>query len=238
MLRFDEFVSLGGSCGTKYQIELNGFRRDHPAGSVDEFQQLLYSRQAPSLRGRSRHFFDWIVTPLSSMVRLVATDFRGVFQRKNLVITGRRAVVRDRVLGLSFMHDFQAAGPVLTEAELGRQFKFQRERYLYFRDKFLALARSDKRVMYLIAVSPTTPFFALTGFHDVMTARHPRHRYVLVAVRPSGAPDVAQDRVIIRKRTRREIRCEIHDTVDKPAGEAWSFDDTAWQCLLDRFDWA
>ncbi len=237
MRRFDHFISLGGTCGAKYQIGLNGFRRDRPAGAIDEYEDLLYGRKTADIRGRSTHFFDWIVSPFPSVVRLIATRFECVFERENLEITGQGSVVRDRAFDLRFFHDFHGAGPVLTPRELNAQYRHQRSKFMYYRDKFLKLLRSDERVLYVVSLPPRYRLAELASFHEALAAHHPRHRYVLLAVRHSRAAALQTRLTRLRRETRREIVCEVTTASPKPARDRWSFNDAAWQSVLNRYGW-
>jgi hypothetical protein len=238
MRRFDHFISLGRTCGTKYQIALNGFRRDRPSGSLADFDRHLHSRAATAtqVRGRSSHFFDWFVTPFPSAVRLIATGFAHVCERRNLVITGNGNVVHDRGCDVYYYHEFQRSGAVLTERELDAQYAQQRAKLMHYRQKFQKLLRSDARVLYVVGLPVKHRLDVLEKFHEAMAAQHPRHRYVLLCVRHSSAQRVRR-RPLLLHSGRRQIVWDVTSDIDKPPADQWSFNDGPWQEVLDGYGW-
>jgi hypothetical protein len=237
MRHFDDLISLGPSCGVKYQIALNGFRRDQPDIMRGHFRAVHATHKHLYRRGSSTHFFDWLVSPFPSVVRLIDRDFAGAFQRRNLEVTGDRNIVLDRSSGLFYYHAFERHGDKLSEREVDLQYPKQRAKHRHCREKLRALLRSDARVLYVVGLSPQQSLVDVQPWHEVLKRHHPRHRYVLLCVRSSWSREVVRQSIVVRHEGRRELLCDITAVNEKPALDSWQFNDGPWQQLLDRFDW-
>lgn len=232
---FDELVSLGRSCGVKYQIALNGFRRDQPGIMPAHFSSVRLTHKHLYPRGSSGQLFDWLVTPFSSVTRLIDSDFAQLFERRNLEITGDGNVVRDRVSGLLHYHEFRRTGIRLTAQDIDRQYPSQRARLMHYRDKFRSMLNGSARILYVALLAPDQRLIDVEPFHSVLNARHPRHRYMLLCVRQSPAAPLRPPR--IERCGARQLICELTTDNRKPAIDEWQFDDGPWQALLDQFAW-
>jgi hypothetical protein len=79
--RYERLISLGRHCRTAYQIRrLTG----------DE----------------TAFYFDWLRTPHSGLVQVLRSDFKGTFEKQNLVLTEGGTLVTDLSNGIGFRHIF------------------------------------------------------------------------------------------------------------------------------------
>ena len=102
------FISLGGDCQPAQQIRHNA--------------------------RLTKHFFDWLTVPVSSVTRLVETDFARFLRAEDLVPDQddrRLYKVIDRFNGMEFSHDFKSFDE--------NNIKAVQARYGYLADKFLSL---------------------------------------------------------------------------------------------------
>ena len=191
MLRF---ISLGADCQPAQQIQKNG--------------------------RREKHFFDWLSTPINSVIRLIENDFEHYLRLEDLVPDQDRHKlykVTDKYNQIDFAHDFEAFDE--------RNIKAVQARYEYLADKFRSLfddATEDPpffvRRWHPID-GPENEGLALQ-LHRALRAR--RHDIRLLYLHNDGS--------------RKEIVLENYRSafLAQPF-EGWEGDSIAWSYLLNEF---
>jgi hypothetical protein len=118
---YDAFISLGGSCQTAHQLEVNKLK-------------------GPTLP------FDWVVSPFSSVHTLIANDFADLLEKENLTLVQDDEVgwyVHDEKYRIRFLHDFP------LDLDFMRAYDAVRSKYERRSKRLLELLNTSRRVLLI-----------------------------------------------------------------------------------------
>jgi hypothetical protein len=179
---FDAYISLGDNC---------------EAGL--EFTRIGYAESS---------FFRFTSSLFESTYRLIDNDFGGIYRKENLVPVGEGVpMVRDVEYDIVFHSNLPhrkdpdtpqcrlIAGSVLDEIHAGEMSKIR-----HFIDKWNALTRSDREVLYFVKL-PEGPGRILAGrLLDLFSRKYPGHRFTLLFLQTEDRrePDWGLPRVLNR----------------------------------------
>lgn len=193
---YDYYVSLGYNCEVAFQ-----------------FRRVL---------GRDvAYMFNWMVTPLDSLHRIVANDFEGSFLKENIEVTADPDMLLDRAYGIRFHSPFRK--------ELGRDLSGPRFEALYeqfqgkialFKERFRGLAASRHRVLYVVKTDEERARERLAAFRDLMRTRWPEHDFEILALQLRGKEEPAWPEPRLHNRYMRRFA----PTSDAPDGHLASWD--------------
>jgi len=148
-MKFDIAISIGRNCQSRYQISRTLYIRKH---GTDSGFFLGNNRNTSNDFGT--HFFDWSVTPVDGLIKILDSDFKGVFRIENLDVTNRnngKAQVIDRLTGLKYLHDFPYGkqGTINSE-ELPFYYPRVKEKYDYLVGKTKRLLASNNNILFVL----------------------------------------------------------------------------------------
>jgi hypothetical protein len=212
---FRAVVSLGGLCQVAYQVEHRfGFRVSSP--------------------------FDWLVTPLSAVERILADDGAGFGREVTVLFDGGTAVCRR--YGVAYHHDFPRTDDykAIVSAEAleacGAKHRHKLGRlaaYLEGRPKtlFVRLAGHHDTAAPLPYVADPRPTTTadLNGLCEVLARRFPGLEFALLFVYYEAytTVDLGSGRLDPRVTVATLPACDI---------ALWQGETEAWAALFDRFD--
>lgn len=192
-MTFQHYVSLGGYCEVAHQI-----------------RRRWGTKKA--------HFFDWLVTPFPGLMKILESDFDGVFLRENLRLDPRTHSVVDAANGLAFHHEFtrNELGHV-TDDIIDRKYKVSRAKMQFLIDRWRGVTRGSDPTLYVL-VSNEHPDDILR-LQALMRGKYPGHDFTLLWARRPGAPGLET-----------EVDGLIQAIVPgAPAGPTeWQGDNAAW----------
>ena len=191
MLRF---ISLGADCQPAQQILKNGLRE--------------------------KHFFDWLSSPIGSVIRLIESDFDRYLRTEDLVPDqdGHKLYkVVDKYNNINFAHDFEAFDEKNIVAVQAR--------YQYLADKF--------RSLYDISAEDA-PFF-VRRWHPVDGAENEGLALQLYKALRARRQDI-QLLYLHNDKSRGEVVLGNYRSAFLPQPtEGWEGDSTAWSYFLNEF---
>lgn len=194
---YSRVVSLGHYCVTRYQIK----------------------RQIG--RGPGTLIFDWQTTPPDTLLEYFRRDFRGFFEKEDLVITPSGEVFND-AFKTWHPHEFGEEHQT-TQEILDREYANARSRHDYLCEKFRNNLKLDGPVLYVIAA-----FLSDTMTEELIShlGRHKGHRFHLAMISSDTTNNPTP---------RREITAiEIDPSIPKPEKNRWEGNDAEWTRAFNR----
>jgi hypothetical protein len=136
---FDKILSLGPNCEARINIRRIGAKRHN-------LRRRFSEQQAPSGP------FDWQITPENCLLDYFRNDFRGMFEREDLIDKG--GCVHNMRTGTVHPHEFEL-GPAPPD-RIGRRYQAARERHDYLCEKLRQTLSDDSRTLFVMsrALSP------------------------------------------------------------------------------------
>jgi hypothetical protein len=216
-----EPISLGYSCEVKYQTARALFSRKFPDGTEEDFRRMLMTPEYGQ-RNFERHIFDWQITPFAAVLEYLESDFRGVFERRDLHVEDGEVV--HRRLKTRHPHDFHAVDGVLDEAAIDAGYAHARGKFDHLAAKFRAhLLRPGP---FLYVCKEIRIYDEAVRLTQLLRARSPDHAFRLLFVGYDGEDqmlDALKDEV---------FKAWIPAIADKPAGREWEGDNARWDQIL------
>lgn len=162
--RYRHCISLGTGCQTAYHLRLR-------------------------LGCSEAHFFDWLVTPVPALLRLVEGGFSGLFDRADdfvslLAQTDQKPgmlhePLRHRPLDILFYHDF---APGLARSDLGEV----REKYRFLATRWKAAVAEGGPILFVRHLVEPAEAVQIV---ELMRRCYPELDFMLLAVRETDAPE-------------------------------------------------
>jgi hypothetical protein len=144
-----EAISLGFACEVKYQLSRNLYFRQHPTGSEWDFRAMLMTPDYGS-RPFERHIFDWQITPFEAVLAYLEADFRGVFEREDLVwAADGSGEVEHRRLKTRHPHDFKPVDGAHDGRAIDLQYEAARAKFEHLAGKFRDLIRQKGAQLFV-----------------------------------------------------------------------------------------
>lgn len=220
---FDAMVSLGKGCRPAYQIARSHLRRSAPELTLDQINRAVWRRERTAFP-RGAFFFDWLITPFPALIRCIAEDFAGVFDRSALAVAEHGLVAnRDEIV---FFHAFPKGADGRVEPEsLDALYPKLRAKFDHLAAKTLRVFMGRRRVLYIRAGADPREAGLIA---NAIARRHPRHRFHVLQFVETAAPKG------FLVRGRRASVVEVDSRVDKPREREWQGNDEAWGAILDR----
>ncbi len=173
---YDNYVSLGSNCEPAFQL------------------RRLLGRDAA-------FFFNWLVTPLDTLVAVIASDFAGVYAKENLQPTADAGMVLDVGSGLKFHSAFRKElGRNLSGPRFDELYAESAAKYAMLAERFRTLARSTSRVAYLVKTADAEARAKTVMLRDVLSDRYPDHDFTLVVLQTSDREEADWGEARIRNR--------------------------------------
>jgi hypothetical protein len=152
---FDEYISLGDRCEVAFQ-----FRR-------------VLGRDSSS-------FFSWNITPLPTLIRLLETNFEGIFELENL--EAGEYLVYDKAARFHFHLQGEGRKSNVHPAFPGDVAR-HRDKARYLIDKLFSDAKSGKRVAYFYRANTNDDVRAgMLRVRDLLAALHGGINFALIVV--------------------------------------------------------
>lgn len=149
---YDNYVSLGRNCEVAFQ-----------------FRRLLGKDVA--------YYFNWLWTPLNSLVHIINNDFAGVFEKDQLEAT-QGGMVLDRAYGIKYHSPFwKELGTDLSGARFHELHAQAMSKIELFKHRFRTLGQSPKKVLYFITTAELDARERAAEVRDILAARYPRHDF-------------------------------------------------------------
>ena len=154
---FDLAISLGINCQCRYHIARQLYARAHSSTKGFTMDELNITGKDSDY---GSFFFDWSVSPLASVIKLLNNGFDQVLQRKNLTIKAIDSdanTVVDTFTNFEYPHTFtHKLGKIThTEAMIDKHYPQVKEKYTYLKNKTLTALHSNKNLLFvLLADSP------------------------------------------------------------------------------------
>jgi hypothetical protein len=169
---YDNYVSLGRNCEVAFQ-----------------FRRLLGKDVAC--------YFNWLWTPLTSLVRIIDNDFAGAFEKDHLEATQDKMVL-DHVYGIKYHSPFwKELGTELSGARFHELHTQALGKIELFKNRFRTLANSKKNVLYFITTTELDARERAAELRDILVARYPHHdfRVLVLMTEDRREADWAEDRI-------------------------------------------
>lgn len=142
-MKFDIAISLGMNCQSRYNILRTIYLREN--NSLDGFV-LGVGVKSPNDYGT--FFFDWCITPISSLIFILENEFSNVLEYNNLEI---KAGVLDKETGCLYPHFIPGiSSNELTEDILYNEYPVISKKYQYLIQKTLLEMKSQNRKLYVL----------------------------------------------------------------------------------------
>lgn len=196
ILQFHRIISLGRACDIAYQI-----------------RRVFNQAEA--------YPFDWLVTPMSGLIKVIQSDFDGFIDADHLEIRDNRVVNQES--NIVFFHDFEEQQiPTFKQALPQVMDKYKRRI-----ERWRTVVNSGNPILF-VKGSNDTSLGVITEdqarlIYDTLTQAYP-HCDVHLLCQNVPEAGIAPQRI-------GNIRI---DNVRKPASAAWSGDDAAWSEMLTR----
>jgi hypothetical protein len=112
MESFDKIISLGNTCVPAEQIRCKYFKDKTSVQFYDS--KLFLSNEYP----HGSFLFDWLQCPVQSLIKVLESDFEGIFELDDMQIGKRigskRCVARNHKYGINFPHLATGGRPKIT----------------------------------------------------------------------------------------------------------------------------
>lgn len=132
---FSVAISLGVDCRVKYQIARYQYENLGDRKPAQSFNKVL-STGGGAASPEGTFFFDWFVTPPSSVARLLECRFEGFFERQNLEINSNGYVV-DGLYNVTLPHAFHKKNGKVSVEALDAGFDDESRKMKYLAEKTL-----------------------------------------------------------------------------------------------------
>jgi len=201
-------ISLGRTCRPAHQIRMSK-RRRHAAGF--------------GFFPGGSYYFDWLLSPLASVVACIETDFATAFRAADMHLDEEQRAVDG--IGIVYFHNFTGENGRTTMETIRAEYETQRQKMSYLATKTLGALRSCRRVLY-VTVEPDLE--AISSLVRVIRARHSQHEFMVLSVAKCDRP---------RGLVHQDEWCALHEIADipsKPPHDDWRGNDRDWAWILDR----
>ena len=173
---YDNYISLGSNCEVGFQL------------------RRWLGRDVAT-------FFNWLVTPLDALVKVIEADFAGVYAKENLRPTGDEEMIFDAGSGLKFHSAFRKElGRNLSGPRFDELYAESAAKYAMLAQRFRTLAQSSNRVAYLVKTTDEEARHKTMAVHDVLKAHYPDHNFTLVALQTSDREEADWGEANVRNR--------------------------------------
>lgn len=158
---YDHYISLGVNCEAAFN-----------------FRRILGKDIA--------YYFNWLVTPLSSLHQILENDFKNDFLKENLYYKGNQiSMVTDRAYDISHHSPFKNIGGDLSGEEFDVLYKSQVEKLDLFKKRFFTLTNSKLKVLYFIKTSEDNAKEKSIGIKNLIQNKFPNHNFDIVVLQES-----------------------------------------------------
>ncbi|MGQ8366925.1 DUF1796 family putative cysteine peptidase [Glaciecola sp. 1036] len=144
-MKFDKAVSLGLNCQCRYNISRILLNRT-------KLKKDNVSTKDPYDYGT--HFFDWSVSPLDSVIKILNSDFQNTFMLENLKLVPlneNEQTVLDQGSGCEYPHIFEKTKfGNCSRKDLERDFEKAKQKIDPLVDKTKALLSSNERALFVV----------------------------------------------------------------------------------------
>jgi hypothetical protein len=201
-MAFKHYISLGSYCETAFQIR----RRRNVTQA---------------------HFFDWLVTPLESLMLVLENDFEGVFERENIHPTKDGQSVVDTSNGLLFHHEFTRNDQgLVTEEVIGREYRIKQAKVQFLIDRWREIAGGSDPVLYVF-LGDGAPS-QIQDLRNLIRRKYPALDFRLLWARRPGSPGFDNESEGI-------IQTVVVPAVVPPGSPIqWQGDDASWDAAFDE----
>jgi hypothetical protein len=217
-----EPISLGYGCEVKYQLSRVLFARKFPDGNADDLRRMLMTPEYGQ-RTFERHIFDWQITPFTTVLEYLESDFQGVFEREDLYVDD--GVVTHRRLGTRHPHDFHPVDGVLDAAAIDAGYAAARSKFEHLATKFRALLLRPGP--YLYVHKQIRIHSEAVRLMELLRVHNPDHAFKILFV---GGDDEDQMLAALEGEV---FKAWTPMQPDKPAERAWEGDDARWDDILE-----
>lgn len=169
---YDNYVSLGRNCEVAFQ-----------------FRRLLGKDVA--------YYFNWLWTPLGSLIRILDNDFAGAFEKDQLEAM-RGGMVLDHAYGIRYHSPFwKELGTDLSGARFHELHAQAMGKIDLFKHRFRSLAQSPNKVLYFITTTEPDAREKAAEVRTVLAARYPRHDFQVLVLMTEDKREAAwaEDRI-------------------------------------------
>lgn len=135
-------ISIGCSCQISEQLKRN--------------RDVLSLETNVELRNESS-YFDYVITPINSLIRMVGADFPTLTDRRAVELKNEYPYWIDQ--NIWFVHNFRDAGS-LGNVEIDRNFDTGVSKIEHLRSKFVKLPGRSKKFIFIIANSQDLTHYA------------------------------------------------------------------------------
>jgi hypothetical protein len=219
-------VSLGQTCGTRYQLVRHAFFRLFPDDGYEDFRRCVFD-PANAKANFDTLIFDWQITQIFAVSYYLENDFQGIFERKDLAVTGDSNNLCNTRHLTTHPHSIHPRGEVLTEAELDEGYAEARAKIEHLAQKFRRQLTDTEPRLYVFNQMPDPDNAERLRRALARAARHP-FRILFAGSDPTHAEALAREPYF-------DVRI-LPSAVDKPPGRDWEGDDAQWQAILDSYE--
>lgn len=225
-------ISLGSSCGVKFQI----CRKMHQILYPEKSELSLRLKLIPPEYGErffGKSLFDWQGSPMDSISESIERDFEGLFDRSDLEITPLGTF--HKTLGTNLSHYFDKAifqADIMPESLLDLHYPSANVLHQRLCREFQKHLSDAGPFLYIHGCNafPTVP--QVERLIRALSARSADHRFHLLIV---GLKERDQDYLSLGDQVTKAYRSGEHG---KPADRDWEDNDADWDAAFAPFNFA
>lgn len=170
---YDHYVSLGENCEAAFN-----------------FRRIL---------GKDiSYYFNWLVTPLDSLIDIIENDFKDDFEIGNLYHKNNQIImITDKRYNISHHSPFKEIEGQLSGSDFETIYKNHKDKLSLFKKRFRALAQSKLFVLYFIKAGELTGTtnvrIKCAKLRDIMLNHYPDHKFNIVVLQEKNRLELQWD---------------------------------------------
>jgi hypothetical protein len=146
-------------------------------------------------------YFNWLFTPLPSLVAILDNNFKDTFLKENLEPNPNYTMVKDTLYGNSYHSPFyKKIGTAFSGEEFDALYEEEYSKVMYLKEKFRNIARSSEKVLYMMVVHMAEPKEHVLKLRDILKRDYPTHDFDILVIREqkNQEPDWNEPHIIQR----------------------------------------
>jgi len=155
---YDKYISLGNNCEVSFQI-----------------RRLLGWDVA--------YYFNWLITPLDSLIRIISNDFTDSLKIEKLNLDFSSEMVVDTMYNISYHFPFQHISfDGSIQKFLGHVHRELQAKMNYLKNRFYQICSSEHNVLYIIKTDDRDAKAKIVNFQAMLKKKFPAHKFDILAV--------------------------------------------------------
>ncbi|WP_162179660.1 DUF1796 family putative cysteine peptidase [Solidesulfovibrio alcoholivorans] len=155
---YDKYISLGNNCEVSFQI-----------------RRLLGWDVA--------YYFNWLITPLDSLIRIISNDFSDSLKIEKLRLDFSSEMVVDTMYNISYHFPFQHISfDGSIQKFLDHVHRELQSKMNYLRNRFYQICNSEHNVLYIIKADDSDAKAKIINFQAMLKKKFPAHKFDILVI--------------------------------------------------------